>query len=222
MELPTITVFNTLTNRKEPLVPERPGQIRMYVCGPTVYSYIHIGNARTFTSFDVVVRYLRSRGYAVDYVRNFTDVDDKIIAAAHETGESPLALAQRFIEAFREDARGLHLLEPDVSPKVSDHIPEIVALIQKLIDRGVAYESAGDVYFQVSRYPAYAKLSRRNVEDLRAGARVEPGEQKREPLDFALWKAAKPGEPFWESPWGPGRPGWHIECSAMAEKYLGE
>ena len=222
MQLPTIAVFNTLSNRKEPLVPDRPGRIRMYVCGPTVYSYIHIGNARTFTSFDVVVRHLRSRGYAVDYVRNFTDVDDKIIAAAHETGESPLALAQRFIEAFREDARGLHLLEPDVSPKVSDHIPEIVALIQKLIDRGMAYQSAGDVYFQVSRYPAYAKLSRRHLEDLRAGARVEPGEQKREPLDFALWKAAKPGEPFWESPWGPGRPGWHIECSAMAEKYLGE
>jgi cysteinyl-tRNA synthetase len=222
LELPTIAVFNTLTNRKEPIVPAQPGRIRIYVCGPTVYGYVHIGNARTFTSFDVVVRYLRSRGYAVDYVRNFTDVDDKIIAAAHEAGESPTALAQRFIEAFGEDARGLHLIEPDVSPKVSDHIPEIIALIQKLIDRGVAYASRGDVYFQVSRYPAYARLSRRNLEDLRVGARVEPGEQKREPLDFALWKAAKPGEPFWASPWGPGRPGWHIECSAMAEKYLGE
>jgi cysteinyl-tRNA synthetase len=222
LELPRIAVFNTLTAEKEPLVPAEPGRLRMYVCGPTVYSYIHIGNARTFTSFDVVVRYLRSRGYAVEYVRNFTDVDDKIIAAANEAGEPPAALAQRFIDAFREDARALHLLEPDVSPKVSDHIPEIVALIQRLLDRGVAYESQGDVYFQVSRYPGYARLSRRNLEDLRAGERVQPGEQKREPLDFALWKAAKPGEPSWESPWGRGRPGWHIECSAMAARYLGE
>jgi cysteinyl-tRNA synthetase len=222
LKLPTIAVFNTLTAEKESLVPAEPGRIRMYVCGPTVYSYIHIGNARTFTSFDVVVRYLRSRGYAVDYVRNFTDVDDKIIAAANEAGEPPAALAQRFIDAFRQDAKALQLLEPDVSPKVSEHIPEIVAMIQKLIDRGVAYESQGDVYFQVSRHPGYAKLSRRNVEDLRVGERVQPGEQKREPLDFALWKAAKPGEPSWESPWGPGRPGWHIECSAMAARYLGE
>ena len=222
MELPRIAVFNTLTAEKEPLVPAEPGRVRMYVCGPTVYSYIHIGNARTFTSFDVVVRYLRSRGYAVKYVRNFTDVDDKIIAAANEAGEPAAALAQRFIDAFREDARALRLLEPDVSPRVSDHIPEIVAMIRTLIDRGVAYESQGDVYFQVSRYPGYARLSRRNLDDLRAGERVQPGEQKREPLDFALWKAAKPGEPSWPSPWGPGRPGWHIECSAMAARYLGD
>jgi cysteinyl-tRNA synthetase len=217
-----ITVFNTLTNQKEPLRPREPGRIRMYVCGPTVYSYVHIGNARTFTAFDVVVRYLRYRGYAVDYVRNFTDVDDKIIKAAQETGEPAVALSQRFIDAFREDARALHLLEPDVSPKVSDHIPEIIGVIRALVERGVAYEAAGDVYFQVSRYPAYAKLSRRNLDDLRAGDRAQPGEQKREPLDFALWKAAKPGEPAWDSPWGPGRPGWHIECSAMSAKYLGE
>ncbi|MGA9521730.1 MAG: cysteine--tRNA ligase [Myxococcaceae bacterium] len=221
MAEPQITVYNTLNAKKEPLIPREPGRIRVYVCGPTVYSYVHIGNARTFTSFDVVVRYLRYRGYKVDYVRNFTDVDDKIINAAKETGEAATALAQRFIDAFHEDAKALHLLEPDVSPKVSEHIPEIIALVQKLVDNGVAYASQGDVYFQVSRYPEYARLSRRNLEDLRAGERVQPGEQKREPLDFALWKAAKPGEPAWDSPWGKGRPGWHIECSAMSMKYLG-
>ncbi len=221
MAAPQITVYNTLNARKEPLIPREPGHIRVYVCGPTVYSYVHIGNARTFTSFDVVVRYLRYRGFKVDYVRNFTDVDDKIIQAAKETGEAATALAQRYIDAFRDDARALHLLEPDVSPKVSEHIPEIIELIQKLVDNGVAYESQGDVYFQVSRYPEYARLSRRNLDDLRAGERVQPGEQKREPLDFALWKAAKPGEPAWDSPWGKGRPGWHIECSAMSMKYLG-
>ncbi len=219
---PPITVFNTLTNQKEPLQTREPGRVRMYVCGPTVYSYVHIGNARTFTAFDVVVRYLRHRGYRVDYVRNFTDVDDKIIKAAAETGEAPVALAQRFIDAFAEDAKGLHLLEPDVSPKVSEHIAEIIGIIGALVERGVAYESQGDVYFQVSRYPQYAKLSKRNLDDMRAGERVAPGEQKREPLDFALWKAAKPGEPSWDSPWGKGRPGWHIECSAMSAKYLGD
>jgi cysteinyl-tRNA synthetase len=192
------------------------------VCGPTVYSYVHIGNARTFTSFDVMVRYLRYRGYRVKYVRNYTDVDDKIIKAAHETGEAPVALAARFAEAFREDARALHLLEPDASPKVSENIPTIVTIIQTLVDKGFAYESRGDVYFSVSRDADYAKLSKRNVDDLRAGERVQPGEQKRDPLDFALWKAAKPGEPSWDSPWGKGRPGWHIECSAMSAHFLGE
>jgi cysteinyl-tRNA synthetase len=219
---PSITLFNTLTMQKESLQPAEPGLVRVYVCGPTVYSYIHIGNARTFTSFDVVVRYLRYRGFRVTYVRNYTDVDDKIIKAAHETGEEPVALAARFVEAFREDARALHLMEPDVSPKVSDHIPEILQIIEKLVEKGVAYESQGDVYFSVSRYPGYAKLSKRNLDDLRAGERVQPGEQKREPLDFALWKAAKPGEVSWDSPWGKGRPGWHIECSAMSARYLGE
>lgn len=219
---PPIRVFNTLTMRKEELTPLTPGQVRMYVCGPTVYSYIHIGNARTFTSFDVVARYLRHRGYAVTYVRNFTDVDDKIIQAAAKAGEEPGALADRFIAAFEEDAKALRLIAPDVSPRVTAHIPEIVALVEKLVAAGVAYASQGDVYFQVSRYPEYAKLSHRNVEDLRAGERVQPGDQKREPLDFALWKAAKPGEPAWDSPWGRGRPGWHIECSAMSERYLGK
>jgi cysteinyl-tRNA synthetase len=219
---PSITLFNTLTMQKEPLQPAEPGVVRVYVCGPTVYSYIHIGNARTFTSFDVVVRYLRYRGFRVTYVRNYTDVDDKIIKAAHETGEEPVVLAARFVEVFREDARALHLVEPDVSPKVSEHIPEILRIIEQLVAKGVAYESQGDVYFSVSRYPGYAKLSKRNLDDLRAGERVQPGEQKHEPLDFALWKAAKPGEVAWDSPWGKGRPGWHIECSAMSARYLGE
>jgi cysteinyl-tRNA synthetase len=222
VELPSIKLFNTLTMQKEPLETAEPGAVRIYVCGPTVYNYVHIGNMRTFTSFDVVVRYLRYQGFRVRYVRNYTDVDDKIIKAAQETGEEPVALAARFVEAFREDARALHLLEPDVSPKVSETIPDIIAIIEKLVAKGVAYESQGDVYFSVSRYPEYAKLSKRNLDELRAGERVQPGEQKREPLDFALWKAAKPGEPSWDSPWGKGRPGWHIECSAMSARFLGE
>ncbi|ADO71154.1 cysteine--tRNA ligase [Stigmatella aurantiaca] len=218
----SIALFNTLTMQKEPLVTAEPGVVRLYVCGPTVYSYIHIGNARTFTSFDVVVRYLRYRGYRVHYVRNYTDVDDKIIKAAHETGEEPVALAGRFVKIFQDDTRALHLVEPDVAPKVSEHLPEILRIIETLVAKGVAYESQGDVYFSVSSYPEYAKLSKRKLDDLCAGERVQPGEQKREPLDFALWKAAKPGEPSWDSPWGKGRPGWHIECSAMSAKYLGE
>ena len=217
-----LSVYNTLTRRKEPLEPLRPGEVRLYVCGPTVYSWVHIGNARTFTVFDVVVRYLRYRGYRVSYVRNYTDVDDKIINAAREVGEDPAALAERFVQAFEEDARGLGFLPPDVSPRVTQVIPEIRALIQKLLDEGLAYSAGGDVYFQVSRWPEYAKLSRRNLDDLRAGERVAPGEHKREPLDFALWKGEKPGEPAWDAPWGRGRPGWHIECSAMSEKYLGQ
>ena len=222
MTLPSIRLFNTMTMQKELLEPAIPGEVGVYVCGPTTYSYIHIGNARTFTSFDVVVRYLRHRGLKVKYVRNYTDVDDKIIKAAAETGETAVELSARYVEIFREDARALHLLEPDVSPKVSDHIAEIVGIIQKLVDKGHAYASQGDVYFSVSSDPDYAKLSKRNLDDLCVGERVHPGDQKREPLDFALWKAAKPGEPAWDSPWGPGRPGWHIECSAMSAKYLGE
>ncbi|RKG74953.1 cysteine--tRNA ligase [Corallococcus exercitus] len=217
----SIRLFNTMSMQKEPLEPLVPGEVKVYVCGPTVYSYIHIGNARTFTSFDVVVRYLRYRGFKVTYVRNFTDVDDKIIKAAHETGEEPVALASRFVEAFREDVHALHLREPDVSPRVSETIPEIVAIIQTLVDKGYAYEAKGDVYFEVDKDEDYAKLSKRNLDDLCQGERVQPGELKRQPLDFALWKAAKPGEPSWDSPWGKGRPGWHIECSAMSEKFLG-
>nr|WP_255653292.1 cysteine--tRNA ligase [Corallococcus sp. AS-1-12] len=218
---PSIRLFNTMSMQKEPLEPLVPGEVKVYVCGPTVYSYIHIGNARTFTSFDVVVRYLRYRGFKVTYVRNYTDVDDKIIKAAHETGEAPVDLASRFVEAFRDDARALHLREPDVSPRVSETIPEIVALIQTLVDKGYAYEAKGDVYFAVDKDEDYAKLSKRNLDDLCQGERVQPGDLKHQPLDFALWKAAKPGEPSWDSPWGKGRPGWHIECSAMSEKFLG-
>ncbi|RKG84625.1 cysteine--tRNA ligase [Corallococcus terminator] len=221
MAPPSIRLFNTMSMQKEPLEPLVPGEVKVYVCGPTVYSYIHIGNARTFTSFDVVVRYLRYRGFKVTYVRNYTDVDDKIIKAAHETGETPVELASRFVEIFREDTRALHLREPDVSPRVSETIPEIVALIQTLVDKGFAYEAKGDVYFEVGKDEDYAKLSKRNLDELCQGERTHPGELKREPLDFALWKAAKPGEPSWDSPWGKGRPGWHIECSAMSEKFLG-
>jgi len=219
----TIRLFNTLTMQKETLLPPPPGPLGVYVCGPTVYHWIHIGNARTFAAFDVVVRYLRYRGYQVKYVRNYTDVDDRILARAREQGKTAQAFAQFFIDEFRADARALKMVPPDVEPRVSEHVDEIVSIIQALIARGVAYESRGDVYFQVSKYPAYAKLSRRNLDDLVAGARVEPGEQKREPLDFALWKAAKPEETWsWDSPWGKGRPGWHIECSAMSRKHLGE
>jgi cysteinyl-tRNA synthetase len=219
---PSLKVFNTLTQRKESLDPLRPGEVRLYVCGPTVYSYVHLGNARTFTAFDVVVRYLRYRGYRVTYVRNLTDVDDRIIQAAQASHEEPRLLADRFVQAFEEDVRALGLLEPDTSPRVTDNMPEILSLIQKLLDAGAAYASDGDVFFSVSSWPGYAKLSHRNVEELRAGERSVAGERKRDSLDFALWKAEKPGEPAWDAPWGRGRPGWHIECSAMAVKFLGQ
>jgi cysteinyl-tRNA synthetase len=224
MNAPEIRVFNTLSHAKVPLVPITPGKIGIYVCGPTVYSFVHIGNARTFTSFDVVVRYLRARGFEVKYVRNYTDVDDKIIQAAAQTGEDPLALAARFVREFEADAAKLRLLKPDVSPKVSETIPEIVALIEKLVARQLAYVSGGDVYFEVRKFPGYLKLSKKKLDELREGGgeRELRGEAKRDPADFALWKAAKPGEPAWDSPWGKGRPGWHIECSAMSSKYLGE
>ncbi len=225
MSAPEIRVFNTMQQSKVPLQPITPGKVGVYVCGPTVYSYVHIGNARTFTSFDTIVRYLRYRGFEVRYVRNYTDVDDKIIKAAKETGEDPIALAARFVGEFEADMKALRLMPPDVSPKVSETIPEIIEIIQKLISRGVAYESKGDVYFEVRKYPDYLKLSKRKVDDLLSGAgdrEIVNEDQKRDPLDFALWKAAKPGEPSWPSPWGAGRPGWHIECSAMSSKYLGE
>lgn len=294
MGIDTIRVNNTMTGQKEPLRPIVPGKIGIYVCGPTVYSFIHIGNARTFTSFDCIVRYLRYCGFQVNYVRNYTDVDDRIIASARVVGRwtrdgkdslvldaegtgtfegkkvkwvadmasltligpdaeamkypmklegnemmleplgAPIVLARqtpelpavelsaRFVREFELDVSALKLLPPDVTPKVSDHMAEIIAIIEKLIAKGVAYAAKGDVYFQVSKYPQYAKLSKRNLDDLQAGDRAVVGDQKREPLDFALWKGAKPGEPSWDSPWGKGRPGWHIECSAMASKYLGD
>jgi cysteinyl-tRNA synthetase len=218
----SLKLFNTLTQRKEALDTLRPGEVGLYVCGPTVYSYVHLGNARTFTAFDVVVRYLRYRGYRVTYVRNVTDVDDRIIHAAQQENVDSKALADRFVAAFDEDMRGLGQLEPDVAPRVTDNMPEILTLVQTLLDAGAAYAVGGDVFFAVAKWPGYAKLSHRNVEELRAGERVVAGEHKRDPLDFALWKAEKPGEPAWDAPWGRGRPGWHIECSAMAVKFLGQ
>jgi cysteinyl-tRNA synthetase len=215
-------IYNTLTQKKEVLEPLVPGEVRMYACGPTVYDRAHIGHARAALTFDVIWRYLEYRGYSVIYVRNYTDVDDKIINRARELGHSCDALAEEQIEAYRQDMRALGLRTPTEEPRATRHIQEMVAIIQSLIQRGVAYSVDGDVYFEVRRFPDYGKLSHRELEELRAGARVEVDPRKRDPLDFALWKASKPGEPAWESPWGPGRPGWHIECSAMSMKYLGE
>lgn len=218
---PTIKIFNTLTRQKEDLVPQLEGEVGVYVCGPTVYSYVHLGNARTFTSFDLIVRYLRYSGYQVKFVRNFTDVDDKIIQAAHQSGETPEHLADRFVQAFEEDAKSLRLTKPDASPRVTEHIDDILALIGKLIGSGIAYQAEGNVYFSVRQFPNYARLSRRPLDSTQEGEHVQLGEYKRDALDFALWKSAKPNEPRWDSPWGPGRPGWHIECSAMCMKFFG-
>src|SRR3954454_15036273 len=219
-----LRVFNTLANEKQDFAPVQPGRIGIYVCGITVYDLPHIGHARMLTAFDVAVRFLRWAGWQVSYVRNWTDVDDKIIRRAVERGQDPRQFAEHFIEECRRDMEALNVLPADVEPKATDHVPEMIAIIGKLIERGNAYASQGDVYFAVRSFPPYLKLSKRNLDDLLSGARVDPSEQKRDPLDFALWKAAKPGEPAsvtWESPWGPGRPGWHIECSAMCQKYLG-
>jgi cysteinyl-tRNA synthetase len=219
-----LRVFNTLANEKQDFTPVMPGRIGIYVCGITVYDLPHIGHARMLTAFDVAVRFLRWAGWQVSYVRNWTDVDDKIIRRAGERGQDPKQFAEHFIEECRRDMEALNVLPADVEPKATDHVPEMLEMIGKLIERGNAYAAQGDVYFAVRSFPAYGKLSKRNLDDLLSGARVDPGEQKRDPLDFALWKAAKPGEPAsvtWQSPWGPGRPGWHIECSAMCQKYLG-
>lgn len=215
-------LFNTLTNRKEDLVPIEEGKIGMYVCGPTVYDMSHLGHARAYVAFDTIARWLEASGYEVEFVRNYTDVDDKIIRRAEELGRPASEISERYIAEFRQDMAALNVRTPEVEPKVTEHMEEIVSMISRLIEKGVAYESDGDVYFAVRAFPEYGKLSKRKLEDLMAGARVEPGEKKRDPLDFALWKAAKPGEPSWESPWGPGRPGWHIECSAMSARYLGK
>jgi cysteinyl-tRNA synthetase len=218
----TVRVYNTLTRKKEELVPLRPGEIRMYVCGVTVYDLSHIGHGRSALVFDVIRRYLRYRGYEVRFIRNFTDVDDKIIKRAQEEGVPPRELAERYIEEYRKDMAALGILPADVEPKATDHIPQMIKLIERLVAKGVAYPLDGDVYFEVKRFPRYGRLSRKNLEELQAGARVDVDERKRDPLDFALWKASKEGEPSWPSPWGPGRPGWHIECSAMSRQYLGE
>ncbi len=215
-------LYNDLTRKKEEFVPLVPGEVRFYVCGPTVYDFFHIGNARPFIVFDVMRRYLESTGMKVTYVQNFTDIDDKMIQRARELGISVAELADRFIEAYYEDADALGIRRATVNPKATEHIPEILDLVERLVRTGHAYTADGDVYFEVATFPEYGKLSKQTLEELQSGARIEVDERKRHPLDFALWKARKEGEPFWESPWGPGRPGWHIECSAMAMKYLGE
>ncbi len=217
-----LRLYNTLTQRLETFEPLIPGHVRMYTCGVTVYDLSHIGHARSALVFDVIRRYLEYSGYRVTFVRNFTDIDDKIITRARDLGMPWDVLARRFIEAFYQDMDALGLRRGDIEPKATDHIPEMVRIIQTLEQRGLAYAVDGEVYYSVRRFPDYGKLSHRSLEDLRAGARVEVDERKRDPLDFALWKSSRPGEPAWDSPWGPGRPGWHIECSAMAFKYLGE
>jgi cysteinyl-tRNA synthetase len=217
-----LRVYNTLTRTLEPFEPLVPGQVRMYVCGVTVYDLCHIGHARSALAFEVARRYLEYLGYRVRFVRNFTDVDDKIIVRARERNMAWDALAREFIAAFHADMDALGIRRADVEPKATDHIPEMLAIISRLVDRGLAYAMDGDVYFTVRGFPRYGKLSHRNPDDLQAGARIEVDERKRDPLDFALWKASHPGEPTWDSPWGPGRPGWHIECSAMSAKYLGD
>jgi len=217
-----LRVHNTLAERKEEFIPLREGHVGLYACGMTVYDKPHIGHARKEIAIDIIVRYLRYRGYAVTYVRNFTDVDDKIIQRANERGISCDALAAENIAAFYRAVDALGCLRPDVEPKATAHIADIVAIVRKLIEKGHAYEAGGSVYFAVERFPAYGKLSNRRIDELLAGTRFEPEPGKRNPLDFALWKASKPGEPSWGSPWGPGRPGWHIECSAMSSRYLGE
>ncbi|QRG67891.1 cysteine--tRNA ligase [Brevibacillus choshinensis] len=218
----SIQLTNTLTRRKEPFVPLEPGKVKMYVCGPTVYNYIHIGNSRPAIVFDTLRRYLKYRGYQVTFVQNITDVDDKLIRVANEEGTTVKEVADRFTDAFNEDLRSLNVLPPDIQPRVMQTIPEIIEFVEGLIEKGFAYESEGDVYFRTGRFEEYGKLSHQPLDDLQAGARVEINEKKEHPLDFALWKSAKPGEVAWSSPWGEGRPGWHIECSAMALKFLGE
>ena len=215
-------IFNTLTGKKDEFVPLTPGEIRMYVCGVTPYDFSHIGHARSAIVFDVVRRYLACAGYRVTFVKNFTDIDDKIIRRALAQGVAASAVSERYIDAYREDMAALGVLPPDVEPRATAHIPQMIHLIERLLDSGVAYLIDGDVYFEVSRFPGYGKLSGKNLDELLAGARVEVDERKRDPRDFALWKTSKPGEPRWDSPWGPGRPGWHIECSAMSMQYLGE
>ncbi|MFP7495331.1 cysteine--tRNA ligase [Terribacillus saccharophilus] len=218
----SVKIYNTLSRKKEPFVPIEEGKVSMYVCGPTVYNYIHIGNARPPIVFDTVRRYLEYRGYDVNYVMNFTDVDDKIINAAKEMGEDVYAVAEKFIQAYKEDTSALGVKEGALHPRVTDSMGEIIDFVQGLIDKGYAYVSEGDVYFRTRAFDGYGKLSHQSIDELRSGARIRVGEQKDDPLDFALWKNAKPGEISWETPWGEGRPGWHIECSAMVKKHLGD
>ena len=214
--------YNDLTMQKEDFVPIQEGKVTMYSCGPTVYNYIHVGNARPIIMFDVLRRYLEYRGYEVTFVQNFTDVDDKIIRRANEEGVTAADVAEKYIAEYWKDVKALGVREATVHPKATENIPQIIELVQTLMDKGYAYEAGGDVYYRTAKFRDYGKLSHQNLEDLMHGARVEVNDVKEDPMDFALWKAAKPGEPAWDSPWGPGRPGWHIECSAMSNRYLGK
>ncbi len=216
-------IYNTMSRKKEELVPLTPGEIKMYVCGPTVYNFFHIGNARPFVVFDTMRRYLEYMGYKVTFVQNFTDIDDKLIRRANEENTTVADVAEHYIKEYYTDADALGIERASCNPRATQHIGEIIALVQKLIEQGHAYAAQnGDVYFSVRSWPSYGKLSGQSVEDLESGARIDPTEHKRDPLDFALWKGAKPNEPSWDSPWGKGRPGWHIECSAMSMSILGE
>ncbi|HIU20396.1 MAG TPA: cysteine--tRNA ligase [Candidatus Limiplasma stercoravium] len=215
-------IYNSMTRKKETFVPLQEGKVGIYACGPTVYNYFHIGNARPFIVFDVLRRYLEYRGYEVTFVQNFTDIDDKLIRRAAEENTTVAEVAEKYIREYFVDAKALGIRPATVHPRATEHIPQIIALIERLMAKGLAYVSNGDVYFRVRAFPAYGCLCGQNLEDLESGARVGVDEQKEDPLDFALWKAQKPGEPAWDSPWGPGRPGWHIECSAMSTTYLGE
>jgi cysteinyl-tRNA synthetase len=218
----TLKIYNTLTRRKEEFVTLEPGKVRMYVCGPTVYNNAHVGHAMSALVFDIIRRYLAFRGYTVIHAMNFTDVDDKIILRAKQQGVDPFQLAEGYIREYEQDLKDLNVLPASINPRATQEIPQIIAMIEGLIERGYAYPAEGDVYFRVERDADYGRLSGRRLDDMQAGARIEVGEQKENPMDFALWKAAKPGEPAWDSPWGKGRPGWHIECSAMNLHHLGE
>lgn len=215
-------IYNTMTRKKEELKPITEGVVKIYCCGPTVYNLIHIGNARALCVFDALRRYLEYRGYKVFYVQNFTDVDDKIIRKANETGKTALEVSENAIKEYFIDAEGLNVRRADVHPKVTENMGIIIDIVKTLVEKGYAYEADGDVYFETAKFPGYGKLSHQPLEELQAGARIEVGEKKRDPMDFAVWKAAKPGEPYWDSPFGKGRPGWHIECSAMSRHYIGD
>lgn len=218
-----LSIYNTLTRRKDDFVPIQPGKVRMYVCGMTVYDFCHLGHARVMVVFDMVSRWLRASGYDVTYVRNITDIDDKIIKRANENGETINALTQRYIDFMNEDSDALGIIRPDIEPRATDHVQGMLDMISKLIEKGHAYQAAnGDVFYSVRSFAPYGKLSGKSLEDLRAGERVEVDNFKKDPMDFVLWKSVKPGEPSWDSPWGKGRPGWHIECSVMSEKHLGD
>ncbi len=214
-------IYNTLTRSKDELITLEPNVLKVYACGPTVYNFIHIGNARPLCVFDVLRRYMEYRGYEVRFVQNFTDIDDKIIRRANEEALTFKEVSEKYIEEFWKDAKGMNVREATVHPKATENIDEIIAIIEKLVEKGYAYAVDGDVYFSPKKFNEYGKLSHQPLEELEAGARINVGEIKREPMDFALWKNAKPGEPYWQSPWGNGRPGWHIECSAMVRRYLG-